>query len=101
MIILNLCKESSEIIHYVLQKKSLAPILYTEEIRNLSKYCEIVLHSLQQHMNCVIHSGYHSKLALFFQSIFAAYRSQNEVQIALAILFPACKSPMKANEEKK
>ncbi len=67
MIILNHCKELSEIIHYVLHKKSLPPILYTEIRRVESKYCETVLHSLQQHMNCVIHSGCLNEITLYFK----------------------------------
>ena len=66
MIILNRCKGSSEIILCVLHKKSLAPILYAERTGAITKYYGTVLHSLQQHLDCVGLSGCHNERLLYF-----------------------------------
>jgi len=65
MIILNRCNETSRIIHSVVQKMSMSPIVYTKRIRAVSMYWETVLHSIQHYVNCVGHSGCHEDKVLF------------------------------------
>ena len=65
MIILNHCNEISRLIHSVLQIEPLSPIVYTERLRAVSKYCETVLHSIKHYVSYVGHSGCHKEKNLF------------------------------------
>ena len=100
MIILNHCEESRKVIHYVLQKKSPPPILYTEEKRIVSKFCETVLHSLQQLINGVGHSGCLHEIALHFQMYLLRMESNPEYISPRHFFFQSVKNPMKVNEDK-
>lgn len=80
MIILNLSEKLSEVIRIVLQQKALAHIMYTERMRSVSKILLNVIHSIQQGINCVGHSGWHKEKplyskALLQQTAFAANRN--------------------------
>ncbi len=96
MIILNHFKESSKIIHCVLQKKRMSPILYTERLRAVSKYCETVLHIIQQYINCVGHSGYRSKIILFLQAFSLQTEAKTKYKFLYDFFFQPVKSLMKA-----
>ncbi len=101
MIILNRCKDSSETIHHVLHKKSMSPILYTKEISNVSKYCETILHSLQQLINGVGHSGCLHEIALHFQMYLLRMESNPEYISPRHLFFQPVKAIFKLISEQR
>ncbi len=95
MIILNHCKKPSEIIHCVLHKKSLAPILYTKKIKVVSKYCETIIHSLQQHKYSVGHSGCRNEISMYSQVYLLKLKAEPKYRLLRKFFFQPVKSLMK------
>ena len=101
MIILDHCKESSEIIHCVLHKKPLASILYAEGIRSVTKYCETVIHSLQQHKYSVGHSGCRNEISMYSQVYLLKLKAEPKYRSLRNFFFQPVKSLMKTKVKTK